>query len=331
MYVSKHLVGLLVIALWMITNSSTYSAPVVPGTGVKLANVGDDFEDPNWKFYPKLPKSSQELDEETRLPAGRSRNGRWFEGVKRGCPDFVQRVPTPQGGLPGSQGALLMRTIRTGIPDAPSYEMQQDDLIANVWQRAGQRIPVEHTPSVVVRVFMPLITSWENRSGPTFGFRTSLETHTMKVPEGAVFFKKEKYLPETYWPGIFVEFRSQTDRGRQYDTAFWRIRGTQRGREIRGPEIEATGWWTLGMSITSDGMVHYYIKKGVEDLTANDHITSQFPYGYRAEHLNSFFFNVCSGDDGRTKSTDWVIDDPAVYLATFSRSIALSEMSSSRK
>ena len=100
MYVSKHLVSLLVITLWMITDNSTFAAPVIPGTGVKLAKVGDDFEDPNWKFYPKLPKSSQELDEETRLPAGRSRNGRWFEGVKRGCPDFVQRVPTPPGGLP---------------------------------------------------------------------------------------------------------------------------------------------------------------------------------------------------------------------------------------
>lgn len=331
MYVSKHLVSLLVIVLWMITNNSTFSAPVVPGTGVKLANVGDDFEDPDWKFYPKLPKSSQELDQRTRLPTGRSLNGRWYEGVKRGCPDFVQRVPTPPGGLAGSQAALLMRTIRTGIPGAPSYQMQQDDLIANVWQRVGHRIPVQHTPSVVVRVFMPPMTSWENRSGPTFGFRTSLQTHTWKVPEDAVFFKREKYVLETYWPGMFVEFRSQTDRGREHDTAYWRIRGTQRGGEIRGPDIDTTGWWTLGMSITRDGMVHYYIKKGVGDLTSKDHITSQFPYGYRAEQFSTFFFNVCNGDNGRTKSTDWVIDDPAVYLATGPRSMARRNSSASRK
>ena len=328
MYYAKYLSGLLAI---ITCTTGLAATPVIPGTGIKLSNVGDDFEDIDWKFYPNLPKSSQELDERSRLPSGKSQNGRWYEGMKRGCPDFVQRVPTPTGGLAGSEGSLLLRTVRTGIPGGPSYQMQQDDFIANVWQRFGRKIPIQYTPSVVVRVFMPPIKTWENRTGPTFGFRTSLETHAWKVPEDATWFKKKEYMLEPYWPGMFVEFRSDTDRGREYDTAFWRVRGNTRGGEIRGPEIDTTGWWTLGMSVTSDGMVHYYIKKGIENLTAEDHITSQFPYGYRAERFKTFFFNVCNRDDGRTKSTDWIIDDPTVYLASAPRNLAQNRSSSSRK
>ncbi|HUP79580.1 MAG TPA: hypothetical protein VM260_13595, partial [Pirellula sp.] len=31
---------------------------VVPGTGVQLMQVGDDFEDTSWEFIPNNPKSS---------------------------------------------------------------------------------------------------------------------------------------------------------------------------------------------------------------------------------------------------------------------------------
>jgi hypothetical protein len=303
------------------------AAPVVPGTGMHLANVGDDFEDPNWQFYPNLPKSSEEQDERVRQPLGRSNNGRWYEGMKRGCPDTVRRVPTPQGGLPGSEFSLLMSSVHTGIPQRPSYQMQQDDFIANVWQRVGGKIPVQHTPSAVVRVFMPPIKTWENRTGPTFGFRLSLETHTWKVPDkdkkSRLFSSQsKKFVLEPYWPGMFVEFASDTNRNVPYDTAFWRIRGNTRGAEVRGPAIETTGWWTLGMSVTPDGMVHYYIGQGIEDLTPEDYVTSQFPYGYRAETFKTFFFNVCNRDDMQTKSTDWIVDDPAVYVATAPRDVA---------
>ena len=50
------------------------------------------------------------------------------------------------------------------------------------------------------------------------------------------------------------------------------------------------------------------------DLTADDHITSQFPYNYRTETFKTFFYNVCTKDDGTTWSTPWVVDDPKVYV-----------------
>ena len=322
------------IVLFGITSSSLLDAasPVVPGTGFKLTRVGDDFEDPKWVFNPNFPKSSDEQDERTRHPAGRSRNGRWYEGIKRGCPDVVKRVATPKGGLEESQGALLLRTVHSGIPGRQSYQMQQDDFICNVWKRVGYKIPVEQNPNCVVRVFLPPIKTWENRTGVTFGYRIALETHAWIVPgereDKTNFFGrpyKKEFLIDTYWPGMFIEFRSDTGRGQEYDTAFWRIRGNTRGSEVRGPDIDTTGWWTLGMSVTSDGMVHYYISKGIDDLTAEDYVTSQFPYGYRAETFKTFFFNVCNRDDGRTKSTDWVIDDPEMYVKTAPRSMARND------
>ena len=60
--------------------------------------------------------------------------------------------------------------------------------------------------------------------------------------------------------------------------------------------------------------LHYFASPGVDDLTAADHIGSAYPFGRKAERLRTFFFNVCNGDDGRTWSTPFVVDDPSVYV-----------------
>ncbi len=77
--------------------------PLLPGTGTELTSVGDDFEDPTWGYVPNDPKSTEDIDTLQRAPLGRSTNGRWFEGAKRGHPDIVRRVETPPGGLPAAQ------------------------------------------------------------------------------------------------------------------------------------------------------------------------------------------------------------------------------------
>nr|MCU0567833.1 hypothetical protein [Oculatellaceae cyanobacterium Prado106] len=58
----------------------------------------------------------------------------------------------------------------------------------------------------------------------------------------------------------------------------------------------------------------FYASPGVDDLTEDDYITSQFPYDYRAESFRTFFYNVCSADDGQRWSTTFVVDDPKVFL-----------------
>ena len=289
---------------------------VVPGTGSEVRGVSDDFEDPSWSYVPNDPKSTEDIDERQRGPMGKTTNGRWYEGVKRGHPDIVRRVATPKGGLPGSNGAMLLRSKYTGIPGQPSGVMHQDDFIANVQYRLKRRIDIAEVPSVTTRLFLPPVDQWENRSGPHFGFRLALETTAMIEKEVGIFkLKREELGNEIYWPGMFVEFESKDQSGKPDDYAYLRIRSNSRGGDFRGPQITTTGWWTLGLSVTPDGMVHFYAAPGIEDLTQDAYITSQYPYGYQAERLRTFFYNVCSADDGQRWSTAFIVDDPKLYLA----------------
>lgn len=311
------LVAALLVSLGALNSLAQAQRPVVPGTGTEIIGVADDFEAPDWNYVPQNPKSTEDIDEDQRAPLGQSTNGRWYEGIKRGHPDVIKRVKTPEDGLPGSQGSMLMRSMYTGIPGKPSNKMHQDDFIANVQYRLKRRMSVAEVPSVTTRVFLPSVDTWENRSGPHFGFRLALETTAMVDKEvGMGLFKRtvEEMGNEVYWPGMFIEFESKGSKGKQDDYAFLRIRGNSRGGDFRGVQITTTGWWTLGMSVTPDGMVHYYASPGVDDLTEDDYITSQYPYGYKAERFRTFFYNVCSADDGRRWSTTWIVDDPKVYV-----------------
>lgn len=306
--------------------------PVIPGTGSEILGVSDDFEDPNWSFIPNDPKSTEDIDENQRTPLGRSQNGRWYEGIKRGHPDVVKRVDTPSGGLPKSNGSLLMRSLYTGIPGRPSGTMHQDDFICNVQYRMRRKVDISEVPSVLTRVFLPPVAEWEKRSGPHFGFRLALETTAMVEKEiGPFKLKRKRMGNEVYWPGLFIEFESEHDSKRTEAYAHFRVRSNRRGGDFRGPQITTTGWWTLGMSVTPDGMVHYYASPGVDELTEDDYITSQLPYNYRAERFRTFFYNICSADDGRRWSTTFVVDDPKVYLLRPKGQRTASRSASSRR
>lgn len=287
------------------------SAQLVPGTGSPVADTGDDLEDPEWDFVPNLPKSSRDIDNQERQPTGYSTNGRFVESAKRGHPDILKRVPTPPGGLPGSEGALMMKTLYTGIPNRPG-KSYQDDLILD-----AAPISVAWSPSIVVRAFLPPFEEWEDYTGTSFGLRASIrgrktETNSKRGLFGLVSRKREVKV-QNYWPGFFIQFNSKTDAGNEGDSAFFIIRADENGHDFIGPQITKLGWWTLGMSFTPDGSVHYYAKPGIKDLTPADHISSQYPYGFQCQQFNTFFFNVANQNNGRTWSTEWIIDDPTVY------------------
>jgi hypothetical protein len=286
---------------------------LVPGTGTVVLNAGDDFEDEKWNWNYRHPKSSEEQDKRVRAPVGKSINGKWFEGMKRGTPDVVKRLALPAPGLEGSEYGLLISSLHTGIPGRLSYKMEQDDLIFNMQRSYGRGISVGDSPSVVTRVYLPPFEQWENRSGPSFGFRAGCFTHAIITGDDHP--EKGRFGLEEYWPGMFICFESSHDGRFKEDAAYLKIRGGRNGAEIRGPQMKELGWWTLGLSCSPDGMVHYFASPGVDDLTMDDHITSQFPYGYRTELLKTYFYNVCTRDDGKTWSTPWVIDDPKVYVS----------------
>jgi hypothetical protein len=291
------------------------SSAFVPGTGTSIDYVGDDFEDSTWQYIHKHPKSSREQDERVRMPTGGSTNGRWYEGPERGQPDQVEIVPTPAGGLEGSARALLMRTLHSGIPGINTRDVQQDDLIANCTARLRGGIPASERPSCTVRVFLPPADQWENRSGPHFGYRTSASTMTTGKTKGLFSSSRESEV-EPYWPGMWIHFRSQGSRGAKADSAYIAVRSNRMGHDFPAREIplDQFGWWTLGMSYSGEGMVHYYASPGVDELSQADYLTSQFPYGFQARQFRTYFFDVCNQNDGRTWSTPFVVDDPKLFV-----------------
>ncbi len=151
------------------TSFAVAQKPVVPGTGTLINGVADDFEDPNWQYIPRDPKSTEDIDEDQRAPMGKSTNGRWYEGIKRGHPDIVKRVETPPGGLAGSEGALLLQTKNSGIPGRPSGTMHQDDFVCNVQYRLNKRININQIPSVTTRVYLPLLINGRSEPGHILG------------------------------------------------------------------------------------------------------------------------------------------------------------------
>lgn len=304
--------------------------PLVPGIGTRIDYVGDNFEDTHWSFIHNHPKSSREEDNQLRFPVGKSVNGRWYEGPERGQPDSMQIVPTPPGGLAGSQYALLVRTLNSGIPGHRSFDVQQDDLIVDCITRIGT-IPVSESPSAVTRVYLPPADQWENRSGPHFGFRGTCTTTVWKTEENNSRFRfrpPQRYqAKEQYWPGIWIHFRSETDDKVSEDSAYLTVRGNNRGFDYMVREIpkDQFGWWTLGLSFTPDGRVHYYAKPGVDDLTEEDHLATEFPYSYRAERFETMFYNFCNLNDGKTWSTPFVIDEPQLFVLRAERVQSLVE------
>lgn len=290
---------------------------LVPGTGRAVPEVGDDFEDPEWSYSFNLPKvyNNGETTLNKNLPAGISANQRWYEGPKRGQPDVIERIETPPDGLLGSQGALLLQSFQTG-GSRPTHQQQQDDFVCNVVGRIG-KVPVAQSPSVVTRVWLPPLEYWERRTGCHFAMRASLETETQTIQAGYRGRSSQVTQIDESWPGIFLNMEIKNPNqapGEDNPTRlyFW-MKADQRGYAIQGPDLKQTGWWTLGMSFTPDGQVHYFARPGVEDLTVDDHIASSLPYSQKAVRFRNFFFNVCNGDNGRDWSTPFVIDDPTLY------------------
>jgi hypothetical protein len=283
----------------------------VPGSGRRVMEVGDDFEDPRWNYIANLPKSSENIDHQARLPGGVSANGRWFEPQMRGAPDIVRPVQTPPGGIPGSKGSMLMQTLWSGVPGRASFKPQQDDFIADVASKIGL-IPISRSPSVVVRVYLPPFDKWEKRTGNSFGYRACI--HTTK--SSSSFWGRHETKGDIFWPGMFICFYSHVDSGAKEDSAQFIIRADQMGQDVAGPRIaKGDCWYTLGMSFGANGQVNYYVRQGVENLTAKDHVASYFAYGDKCEQFESFFFDLVNMDDGKSWSTQWIVDDAFMYIS----------------
>ena len=95
----------LIVAAWALAAlapglAATATAQVIPGTGMRAAEVGDDFEDEKWTYNTASPKSSYEQDEQIRNPGGSSTNGRWAESTNAAIPTSSGACRLPPMGFP---------------------------------------------------------------------------------------------------------------------------------------------------------------------------------------------------------------------------------------
>ena len=195
---------------------------------------------------------------------------------------------------------LMLKVVRASA----ATRHDQDDLLQDVKGRFGSEIPCSWTPNITTRVYVPAADKWEMRYDYTFGFRAGLMGHT---PKGK---------SDEFWPGIFLEQQFDLKNSEKHSFVRARIRGDEWGRDLPGPVYECETWITMGMSFTPDGRCHFFSKAGVEDLTAKDHLGSWHSYNWRAHTFMAYFFNIMNIDDGRSLSTPWIIDDPALYVAS---------------
>ncbi len=146
-----------------------------------------------------------------------------------------------------------------------------------------------------------------------FAFRAAVETTITETKNQFLFSSKEK-KDEIYWPGLFIVRDTKKVDGQMVPTAHFRVRADRRGGDFMGPEIPTMGWWTLGISFTPDGLVHYFAKPGVEDTDSRRLHRHSHAVWIQGGRVRSFFYNVVNGDNGKDWSTDWIVDDPKFYI-----------------
>ncbi|MGV2336392.1 MAG UNVERIFIED_CONTAM: hypothetical protein LVR18_20545 [Planctomycetaceae bacterium] len=191
-------------------------------------------------------------------------------------------------------------------------QMEQDDLIMSCSSRVGM-ISAAAVPTASLASGSPALISGKTAPAATSATALTLKPPSPKRKKSCCSPKNVK-KQEDYWPGFFIEFHSAHDGRFPKDEAWLIIRGNHLGQEIRSIQL-TPGWWTLGMSVSGDGRVHYYARPGVENLTPANLLHSGNPYSYSAEYFATHFYNVCNQNDGKTWSTPFIIDDPAIFTA----------------
>ena len=155
-------------------------------------------------------------------------------------------------------------------------------------RRLGRSIPMAWQPSCTVRVYLP-------RMGTVGKAQRSVVRHASRLQRHAIRTAPSKTTGRAC---SSCSTRRRTKKATR-TAAKLTIRGDRLGRDVRSLDIKEPGWWTLGMSFTADGQVHYYGHEGVDDLTADDFLMSSFPYSMKCITFNNFFFNVANWDNGQ--------------------------------
>ena len=237
--------------------------------------VGDDFEDPKWNYIANLPKSSENIDRQARLPGGVSANGRWFEPQMRGAPTSSasckrRRRHSRQQRLDDDADAVVGRS-RPGQFQAAAGRFRRRCRLEN---RLDSHLPSAERGRASLFAAVRQMGKADRQFVRLSRLRPYHEVDSCSCwgrheTKGDIFLARHVHL--LLQPGRFR---------RKEDSAQFIIRADQMGQDVAGPRItKGDCWYTLGMSFGANGQVNYYVRQGVENLTAKDHVASYFAYG----------------------------------------------------
>ncbi|GIS58421.1 MAG: hypothetical protein CM1200mP2_06460 [Planctomycetaceae bacterium] len=150
---------------------------------------------------------------------------------------------TPLGGVIGSKGSLLIRTLHSGVPGRRTRTSQQDDLIFGGGSRFGTFIDVKHRPNFQVHVYLPPWKYWDKITDTSLGIRCDIEGRPWKTLTKKLFTNRISSQTKTYWPGFFIQFNSPDDPryGFSEPSALIIMRADERGEDVVGPKSSGPG------------------------------------------------------------------------------------------
>jgi hypothetical protein len=261
----------------------------VLGRTLRLEPLCDDFEDADWAWD---------------AAANRDTHSRW-QGSFRGAPKRLARVAPPTDGVPGSSGALALRT--EGDQDA---HPNQDDLINRDYAgRLGRALTRADQPVFRVRVWLPPFAEW-TRGTSNLGFRHEARSVSLVSPQNTVGY---------YYPSIWLRDVPPAQAPAAHGPR-WVVRiGTGVAADEDAGPIPQPGWWTLALAFDEQGLGHYYARPGIGPLTAEHRIwdTTRFrPTQGANPAMDSVaygFFSLGYPADGRLTPA-FVVDDYEVWV-----------------
>lgn len=271
------------------------STSEVLGRTDRLADLCDDFEDIKWNYNYQNHMSSNKL---------------WRSGSGFGEPELLARVPTPDGGINGSAGALEIRTNNIELFDngsSPGHRSMEKLLTAEYKKNSEHRITRANRPVFIVRVWLPPFNLWIKENSKedyyNFGFR-----HEAFPKNG-----------DKYYPSLWLHYDNSLSQ------PWFRCRifpiGTKKPLvDIAIVPIRQPYWWTLAVAFDEDGIDHYYARPGVGIPTEKDEIfnATQFRTRYgiatpSMDYVLYSFFHLGYPEAGNA-SPPFVIDDYELWI-----------------
>jgi hypothetical protein len=262
-------------AAWLGFVLASHAIAGVPGVGVVVDAISDEFEAP-WTFNYQTNLSS---------------NGLWY-GQFRGAPETLQLIAPPDGGTTESASVLRLRSVDVNDDPYPGME----DLVSNFYDSTllGRFLEFSEEPSFVTFAYFPPVSQWPLTvdGAHCFGFRVAAWDHTLvstSNPHGE------------YYPSIWA-YRASDGQG--YLLA--RVGDGYIG-DVPIAQITTTGWFTLGLSWNAQGQIEYYAAAGRRALGTGDLIYTDTLSNRRLDQVTYHFFSLRFPATG-SLSPDFLVD-----------------------